>query len=183
MGGDEPFDGALFFCVGIQEAVPLCSLLRLIHPMFPKCGWKSSCSALPSCPSPAAEAHCLLLLHAMSWASSIVAGPRRWEVIKLAYPPGRELINSIFSPHRGAEAHTNSLNPSLASLLSLRMSGFFFIFFLLFLSSFFFSFFFLILYFKKKMKIISTKLEFELTVLCVRDLFIMIWYCSGQHAH
>jgi len=64
------------------------------------------------------------------------------------------------------------------------MSGFFFIFFLLFLSSsFFFSFFFLIIYFKEKMKIISTKLEFELTVLCARDLFIMIWYCSGQHTH
>lgn len=31
------------------------------------------------------------------------------------------------------------------------------------------------------MKIISAKLESELTELCARDLFIMIWYCSGQH--
>lgn len=115
----------------------------------------------------------------MSWASSIVAGPCRREVIKSAYPPGRELINSTFSPRRGAEAHMNSLNPSLASFLSLRMSAFLSFFFLLFL---FLSFFFLNLDFKEKMKIISTKLEFELTVLCVRDLFIMIWYCSGQHA-
>lgn len=30
------------------------------------------------------------------------------------------------------------------------------------------------------MKIISAELESELTELCVRDLFIMIWYCSGQ---
>lgn len=30
------------------------------------------------------------------------------------------------------------------------------------------------------MKIISAELESELTELCARDLFIMIWCCSGQ---
>lgn len=74
------------------------------------------------------------------------------------------MINSTW----GAEAHTGSINPSLASLLSLRMSVFFLFAFLFFLS------------FKEKMKIISAELESELTELCARDLFIMIWCCSGQ---
>lgn len=82
-------------------------------------------------------------------------------VIKSAYSLGGQLINSTW----GTEAHTGSINPLLASPLSLRMSGFFFFF---------------PLSFKEKMKIISAELESELTELCARDLFIMIWCCSGQ---
>lgn len=45
-------------------------------------------------------------------------------VIKSAYSLGGQLINSTW----GTEAHTGSINPLLASLLSLRMSVFFFFF-------------------------------------------------------
>lgn len=100
-----------------------------------------------------------------------MAGPRRRVVIKSVYSPGGRLINSTFSPRWGAETHTGSINPSLASLLSLRMSGFFFFSFFLFF----------ILSFKERMKIISAQVESELTGLCARDLFIMIQYRSGQH--
>lgn len=101
----------------------------------------------------------------MSWVSSIADGLCKQSVIKSAYSLGGEqLIKSTW----GAETHTGSINPSLASLLSLRMSVFFFLLFFFFLS------------FKGKMKIISVELESELTELCARDLFIMIWCCSRQ---
>lgn len=105
----------------------------------------------------------------MSWASSIAAGLCKQEVIKSAYSSGRQLINSTFSPRWGAETHTGGINLSLASLLSPRMPVFFFLLCFFFLS------------FKEKMEIVSDRLESELTELCVRNLFIMIWYCSGQH--
>lgn len=101
----------------------------------------------------------------MSWAGSIAAGLCKQAVIKSAYSPGRgQLINSTW----GFEAHTGSINPLLASLLSLRCLVFFFLLFFFSLS------------FKEKMKIISAELESELSELCARDLFIMIWCCSGQ---
>lgn len=128
-----------------------------------------SCSAHPSRSSLAAEPRCLFLPHVMSWASSIAAGLCKQEVIKSVYSSGRQLINSTFSPRWGAETHTGGINLSLASLLSPRMPGFFFLLCFFFLS------------FKEKMEIVSDQLESELTELCVRNLFIMIWYCSGQH--
>lgn len=68
-----------------------------------------------------------------------MAGPRRRVVIKSVYSPGGRLINSTFSPRWGAETHTGSINPSLASLLSLRMSGFVFFFSSFFIFSSFLS--------------------------------------------
>lgn len=72
---------------------------------------------------------CLLFPHAMSRVSSIADGLCKQAVIKSAYSlGGGQLIKSTW----GAETHTGSINPSLASLLSLRMSVFFLFAFLFF---------------------------------------------------
>lgn len=131
---DVPFDAIYLLHIRVWEAACSHSLPGPIQRLDPQTRGDSS-SARPSHSNLAAEAWCLFLPHAMSWVSSITTGLCKQEVIKSAYSPGRRLINSTFSARRGAETHTGSINPSLASILSLRMSVFFFfLFFFSFLS-------------------------------------------------